>query len=110
MNVEIDRVAITLHGVSEALGGGVAKQLGNALQRRLSELKLRNAGSGVGQLDLGVIDAPSHGDANTITELIASRLVDWIVHEHGTAATTTDGAATDAPATGATAGADGEAL
>jgi hypothetical protein len=82
MNVDIERIAITLHGVPIALGNGIAAHLDSALERRLSELKLRTAGSGISQMNLGVIDAPADADAQAISDLIAARLVDWIAREH----------------------------
>jgi hypothetical protein len=87
MNVDIERIAITLHGVPIALGDGIAAHLDSALERRLSELKLRTAGSGISQMDLGVIDAPADADAQAISNLIAARLVDWIAREHDAGAT-----------------------
>jgi len=84
MNVDIERIAITLQGVPETLGAGVAEHLDSALQRRLSELKLRTGGNGVAAVDLGVIDAPANADARVLTELIAARLVEWIAREHRT--------------------------
>jgi hypothetical protein len=78
MNLDIDHIAITLQGVSPDLGGRVSDLLGGALTRQLSELKLRSASSTLAHADLGVIDAPAGADAQALTELIASRLVDWI--------------------------------
>lgn len=83
MNVEIEQLAITLQDVPIALGDNVADQMERVIRRALSELKLRTAGTGVANVDLGVISAPAHADANTITELIASSIVSWITREHG---------------------------
>ena len=90
MNVDIEHIAITLLGVPIALGDGIVERLDGVLRRRLSELKLGTAGSGVAQVDLAAADAPAHADAHAITEMIAARLVDWIAREHDAAAATTD--------------------
>ena len=82
MNLEIERIAISLQGVSAALGERVAGVLEGALKARLSTLKLNTAGNGIALLDLGLIDAPAHADEHLLTELIASRLVDWVGRQH----------------------------
>jgi hypothetical protein len=82
MNVDIERVAITLQGVPLALGDQVAERLDEALKRRLSELKLRGAGTGLARADLGVIDASSSMDASEMTDLIAARLAEWVRGRH----------------------------
>lgn len=82
MNVEIERLAITLQNVPAALGDRVADRLEGVLKQALSMLKLHGAGNGLAQIDLGVVDAPAPADAQVISELIAARLVDWIVREH----------------------------
>lgn len=78
MKVNIDHLAITLQGVSTEVGGQVQDLLGPALNRRLSDLKLRGAGSAIAQADLGAIDATAGMDAHALTDLIAARLLDWI--------------------------------
>lgn len=83
MNLDIERIAITLQGVAPLLGNHVAGALDGALKQRLSDLKLRAAGSGVAQIDLGVIEAPAGATAQALTDLIAARLVDWIAREQG---------------------------
>ena len=83
MTLAIDHIAITLQGVSPDLGGRVSELLAGALTRRLSALKLRDAGDGLAHADLGVIDAPAQADAHALTEMIAARLVDWVEHERG---------------------------
>ncbi len=77
MNLDIEHLAITLQSVSPDLGSRISELLGGALTRQLSDLKLRSA-IDMDHADLGVIDAPAGADAQTLTELIASRLVDWI--------------------------------
>lgn len=81
MNLDIERIAITLQNVSPLLGEQVAGALDGVLRQRLSALKLRGAGSGAAQLDLGVIDAPAGTSAQALTDLIAARLVDWIARD-----------------------------
>jgi hypothetical protein len=83
MTLAIDHIAITLQGVSPDLGGRVSELLAGALTRRLSALQLRNAGDALAHADLGVIDAPAHADAQALTEMIATRLADWVENAHG---------------------------
>jgi hypothetical protein len=87
MNLNIERIAITLQGISPDLGDRVTDLLGGALTRRLSDLKLRTAGSSLGasiaHADLAAIDAPAGLDAHALTDLIAARLVDWVQCQHG---------------------------
>jgi hypothetical protein len=83
MNIDIERIAITLQGASPMLGSQVAGALDGALQQQLSALKLRTLGSGVAGADLGVIQAPRGADARAVTDLIAARLADWLEREHG---------------------------
>ena len=82
MNVDIERLAITLQGFPAGISEHLPEQLGGALQRRLSELQPGTLGSGLATLDLGVIDAPAHADAQTLCKLIAARLGEWVTHAH----------------------------
>lgn len=83
MKLDIDHLALTLQGVSTEVGGQVQDLLGPALNRRLSELKLRGASDSIPHADLGAIDAPADLDAHALTDLIAARLVDWIDTQGG---------------------------
>lgn len=85
MNVDIARLAITLQGFPAGIGERLTEQLDDALQRRLSDLQPATLGSGLATLDLGVIDAPAHADAQTLCELIATRLGEWVTHAYGPA-------------------------
>jgi hypothetical protein len=97
MNVEIERMSVSLHDVPVEMGHGISQHLESVIRRELSTLKLRTAGFGVGDLDLGVINAPANADAHTITELIAARLVEWISRD-----VTPDGSTEPAPASAPT--------
>jgi len=82
MNLDIEHLAITLQGVSTDLGGQVQAMLNGELTRRLSELKLRTGGAtAMPHADLGAIEAPAGADAHALTELIATRLIDWIAQQ-----------------------------
>jgi hypothetical protein len=77
MNLEIERLAITLQGVSPDLGGRVKAMLGDELSRRLADMTLRT-GTDIAHANLGAIEAPAGADAQTLTDLIATQLIGWI--------------------------------
>lgn len=81
MNLDIERIAITLQGVSPDTGSRVADLLGGVLTRRLSELDRHAIRAGIEHADIGTVDAPAGIDAQELTELIAGRLIDWLERE-----------------------------
>ena len=82
MNLDIAHLAVTLQDVSPGLGGRVSELLGDALQRQLSDLKLRgDTASDIAFVDLGSVEAPAGADAQALSELIAAQLIDWIAKE-----------------------------
>jgi hypothetical protein len=88
MNVDVDRLAITLAGTSATLGREVADRLAETLHTTLArQLDLgRLQLTELDRLDLGAIDAPAKADAATIARLIATRLGEWLGahdHDHG---------------------------
>lgn len=89
MNLEIDRLAITLAGTSATLGREVAAQLADTLHTTLArQLELgRLQLTELDRLDLGAIDAPAKADAATIARLIATRLGEWLVAQRHDPAT-----------------------
>jgi hypothetical protein len=81
MSLDIERIAITLQGVSPDTGGRVADLLAGVLTRRLAALDRHAIRADIEQADIGTIDAPAGIDAQALTELIAGRLIDWLERE-----------------------------
>lgn len=75
--LDIERLSITLHGVSADLADAAASGLEDALQRRLGGLRLDRAAS-LPDLRIGPLDLPHRADAAALRELIAERLVEAI--------------------------------
>ncbi len=78
MSLEIERLAITLQGVSPDTGGRIADLLGGILTRRLSELDRDALAADIEQADLGSVEVSAGTDARALAELIAGRLIDWL--------------------------------
>ena len=78
--LDIDRLSITLHGVSADLAAAAVAGLEDALQRRLGGLRLDRAGFRR-DLHIGPLDLPDRADAATLRELIAERLLEAIERE-----------------------------
>ena len=85
MNLDIERLAITLQGVSPDTGGRVADLLGGVLTRRLSELDRHALAADVEHADIGAVEVPEGINAEALTELIAGRLIDWLEREQRSA-------------------------
>ena len=86
MSLEIERLVITLQGVSPDTGGRVADLLGGILTRRLSELDRHAIAADIEHADIGSIEVPAGIDARALTELIAGRLIDWLEREQRSSA------------------------
>jgi hypothetical protein len=71
--LDIERLSITLQGVSANLAEAAACGLEDALQRRLGGLRLDRAVS-VPELRIGPLDLPRRADAATLRELIAEHV------------------------------------
>jgi len=72
--LDIDRLDITLHGVSADLADAAVSGLEDTLRRRLGGLRLDRAGS-VPELRIDPLDLPSDADAAALRELIAEHLI-----------------------------------
>lgn len=75
--VDIERLSITLHGVSADLAQGAVHGLEAAVQRRIGGLRIDRAGN-VSEIHVGPFDLPRGADATALRSLIAERLVEAI--------------------------------
>lgn len=76
--LSIDRIAITLNGVPEAIGEIAAGGLEQALRRRLGGLRpdaLARLQTDSGRIELGRMEIDGPTDGAALAELIAERLV-----------------------------------
>jgi hypothetical protein len=79
MLIEIDRVNITLHGISAALAEEAVNGLGTELRRRLGALRGSVQANAVPALQVGRLDLGQRVDAIALRQLIAERLLDALL-------------------------------
>jgi hypothetical protein len=93
VNLDIDRLSISLHGVSAGVAQEAVADLAQELRRRLSNLPPQSLPSlDMGGLAIGPLQANSTLDATSLRDLIADRLVQALFDRQGDrhAATTID--------------------
>ncbi|GLR87952.1 hypothetical protein [Bradyrhizobium iriomotense] len=76
--IDIDRIELTLFGVSPAAAQSAATELEALLRQRLAGWRPDIAGTApvaLGNLDLGRVDAAARLDAPALATLIADRLI-----------------------------------
>jgi len=76
--VDIDRIALTLYGVSPAEAQAAANALAAILQQRLAGWRPDIAGGApvdLGTVDLGSVDIGARLDATALTTLLGDRLI-----------------------------------
>jgi hypothetical protein len=76
--VDIDRIELTLHGVSPAEAQSAASEMGALLRQRLAGWRPDIAGASpvdLGNVDLGRVDVAALLDTRALATLIADRLI-----------------------------------
>ena len=86
MNLDIERLAITLQGVSPDIGNSVADLLGGVLTQLLSQVDRQAIPADIEHVDIGTVEVPAGIDAHALTKLIATRLIDWLEREQQSSA------------------------
>jgi len=77
-SVDIDRIAVTLYGVSPTEAQGAATTLASMLRQRLAGWRPDVAGAApveLGNVDLGSVEIGARLDAPMLTTLLADRLI-----------------------------------
>jgi hypothetical protein len=78
LRIDVDRLQISLHGVSTTVAGDFSTRIGRALEQRLSGLPADavTADLDLGMLELGRIDLKDTPDAGALAGIVADRLVE----------------------------------
>lgn len=86
--LDIDRIAIAIHGVSRALAEDATSDLKSAVARRIAALSLDT--SALASVDLAqvtvAVDAPARADASALRALIADTVASEVLAMHERAA------------------------
>jgi hypothetical protein len=85
VNLDIDRLSLSLHGVSASIAQEAVADLAQELRRRLSRLPPQSLPSlDMGGLAIGPLQASSTLDATSLRDLIADRLVQALFDRQAT--------------------------
>jgi hypothetical protein len=82
---EIERLSLTLRGLPPGWTEGLSTNLEAALLDRLGALRPAGTACRIDHADLGVFDPPTHVNERVFVEAIATRLVEWIGRQAGSA-------------------------
>src|SRR5688572_5014687 len=84
VNLDIDRLSISLHGVSAGVAQEAVADLAQELRRRLASLPPQSLPSlDMGGLAVGPLNASGTLDATSLRDLIADRLVQALFDRQG---------------------------